>query len=119
MKRFLVPIVTNLVFVAIVSQWFFLGSAGAHNIAMFLIWLHGVVGLLVLAVALSDKTPPYKKQPRIVRIVSSVCEVSILYQLVWHGEFLLTGVYMVWLVGAAIYRSQAPSEQSAAAVPAK
>lgn len=119
MKRFLVPIVTNLVFVAIVSQWFFLGSAGAHNIAMFLIWLHGVVGILVLMVALSDKVPVYKRQHRIVRIVSSGCEMVILCTLVWHGEFLLAGVYMVGLVGSAVYRSQAPSEQSAGAVPAK
>lgn len=114
MKRFLTPILTNLFFVAIVCQWFFAGSEGAHNVAMFLIWLHGVLGILVFAVAISDKAPPYKRQPRVVRIVSAICEIAILYELVWHGEFLLTAVYMVGLVGSAVYRSQAPKEPASA-----
>lgn len=112
MKRFLIPITTNLFFVAIIYQWFFGGSDGAHNIAMFLIWLNGVIGVLVFMVAVSDKAPAYKKPSRIVRIVESICEAFVLYELVWHGEFLLTAVYMVGLIGAAAYRSQAPAKES-------
>lgn len=111
MKRTLISITTHVFFVAIIYQWFFGRSDGAHNAAMFLIWLNGVLGVLVFAVAGTDKAPVYKPQPRIARIVSSCCEMAVLSALVWHGEFLLTAVYMVGLVGSAVYRSHAPTPQ--------
>lgn len=114
MKRVLFPIITNLAFLMVVFSWLFVGSDGAHNAAVFLIWLNGLLGILFFICAFSQSALKNAKPPiRFVGWVRSVCETLIVSALVWRGEFLLAAVCLIGWAGAAVFVDVAKKATSA------
>jgi hypothetical protein len=108
MKKVVLPIATHLLFAFIVYQWLFAGSEGAHNCAVFLIWVQGLIGLMCFAYSCSSRVDAsLGRSSRFAAFVTGVIELVMIAALVWYGHFLLAVVLGVSYVGVAVLRDVA------------
>jgi len=103
-------LVINMCFVAIIANWLVHGSAMAHNFAVFLIWMHAVIGLLLWGFISSGKPPKPVKRNSVTSRVHAALNVAALGLLVAYGQFLLAVAYLLYLTGSAVLLSMANDE---------
>jgi hypothetical protein len=108
----------NVCFLALIANWLVRGSMMAHNFSVFLIWLHGVMGLLLWGVISSGKAPSPVKCSPISSRVGGVLNIAAAPLLIGYGQFLLATVYIFYLTGAAVLLSMANDEDKKGAAAA-
>lgn len=114
MKKVVLPIAMHLLFAFVVCQWLFAGIDGAHNAAVFLIWVQGLIGLLCFAYSCSSSIDgKFGQSSRFASFVTGLIDLVLISALVWYGHFLLAVVCGVGYVGVTVLRDVAKKARPA------